>query len=151
MSNNTNETFQIEELALSNRHLLPNENKKAIYFVTVMQGETKKIIYVGFTENLRKNFASHKRRMEFEFLTRLEYQISIFWIVLPEETSHEEGHAAQRCYIRTFEPKLNDNYNTIGCYKLKNPKNRMKILSRINMDIWTKKLKTGSKQEMTKR
>src|SRR4028119_645761 len=112
MSNNTNEIFQIEELALSNSHLLPNDNKKAIYFVTVMQGETKKIIYVGFTENLRKNFASHKRRMEFEFLTRMEYQISIFWIVLPEGTSHEEGHAAQRCYIRTFRSELNENQNT---------------------------------------
>jgi len=114
MSNNTNESFQLEELVLSNSHLLPNENKKTIYFVTVMQEETKKIIYVGFTENLRKNFANHKRRMEFEFLTRMGYQISIFWIALPEGTSHEEGHAAQRCYIRTFEPKLNDNYNTIG-------------------------------------
>ena len=126
MLNNTNETFQIEELALSNSHLLPNENKKAIYFVTVMQGETKKIIYVGFTENLRKNFASHKRRMEFEFLTRMEYQISIFWIVLPEGTSHEEGHAAQRCYIRVFESKLNENQNSFVSLQAEEAKKQSK-------------------------
>ena len=151
MSNNTNETFQIEELALSNSHLLPNENKKAIYFVTVMQGETKKIIYVGFTENLRKNFASHKRRMEFEFLTRMEYQISIFWIVLPEGTSHEEGHAAQRCYIRTFEPKLNDNYNTIGMLQAQESKKQNENCEQNQYGYLDKKVKnwqqTGDDQE----
>jgi hypothetical protein len=112
MSNNTNQTFCLEELALSNSHLLPDENKKAIYFVTLIEGETKKIIFVGFTENLRKNFTNHKRRIEFDFLTRMGYQINISWMLLPEGTSHEEGHAAQRCYIRFFESKLNENQNT---------------------------------------
>jgi hypothetical protein len=112
MSNNTNENFRLEKMALSNSHLLPNDNKKAIYFVIVMEGETKKIIFVGFTENLRKNFENHKRKIEFEFLTRMGYQINISWMVLPEGTSHEEGHAAQRCYIRIFESKLNENQNT---------------------------------------
>ena len=49
MSNNTNETFRLENMALNNSHLLPDENKRAIYFVTLMEGETKKIIFVGFT------------------------------------------------------------------------------------------------------
>jgi hypothetical protein len=71
MSNNTNENFRLEKLALTNSHLLPDENKKAIYFVTVMEGETKKIIFVGFTENLSRNFANHKRKIELEFLMRM--------------------------------------------------------------------------------
>jgi hypothetical protein len=33
--------------------------------------------------------------------------------VLPEGTSHKQGYAAQRCYIRAFEPKLNNDQNTI--------------------------------------
>jgi hypothetical protein len=28
MSNNTNETFRLEKMALSNSHLLPDENKR---------------------------------------------------------------------------------------------------------------------------
>ncbi len=47
MSNNTEEAFRLEKLALNNSHLLPDENKKAIYFVIVMEGETKKIIFVS--------------------------------------------------------------------------------------------------------
>jgi hypothetical protein len=47
-----------KEMALSNSHLLP-EKKKVVYFVTAMQGESKKIIYVGFTPNLRKKFKDH--------------------------------------------------------------------------------------------
>jgi predicted GIY-YIG superfamily endonuclease len=108
------EAFSIEEVTLENSHLLPDDNKKAIYFVTPMQGENKEIVFIGFTENLRKKFAAHKRRIEFEFLNRMGYQTKISWIALPEGTSHEEGHAAQRRYIRAFEPKLNDTYNTIG-------------------------------------
>jgi len=111
MSNNTSEVFSIEEVTLENSHLLP-EGKRGIYFVTAMQGENKNIIFVGFTENLRRNFENHKRKIEFEFLTRMGYQINITWIVLPEGTSHEEGHAAQMCYIRVFESKLNENQNT---------------------------------------
>ncbi|MDP8933717.1 MAG: hypothetical protein M3N42_06135, partial [Cyanobacteriota bacterium] len=55
-----------EEMALGNSHLLPDQ-KKVVYFVTAVQGESKKIIYVGFTPNLRKKFKDHKRKMEFEF------------------------------------------------------------------------------------
>ena len=126
MSNNTNENFRLEKLALSNTHLLPNDNKKAIYFVTVIEGETKKIIFVGFTENLRRNFANHKRKIEFEFLTRMGYQINIFWIVLPQGTSHEEAHAAQMCYIRVFESKLNENQNTFVSLQAEEAKKQSK-------------------------
>jgi len=126
MSNNTNETLHLEKLALSNSHLLPDENRKAIYFVTVMEGESKKIIFVGFTENLRRNFENHKRKIEFEFLTRMGYQINIFWIVLPEGTSHEEGHAAQMCYIRVFESKLNENQNSFVSLQAEEAKKQSK-------------------------
>jgi hypothetical protein len=126
MSNNTNENFRLEKMALSDSHLLPNDNKKAIYFVTVMEGETKKIIFVGFTENLRKNFEKHKRKIEFEFLSRMGYQINIFWIVLPQGTSHEEAHAAQMCYIRVFESKLNENQNTFVSLQAEETKKQSK-------------------------
>jgi len=126
MSNNINENFRLEKLGLSNSHLLPNDNIKAIYFVTVIEGETKKIIFVGFTENLRRNFENHKRKIEFEFLTRMGYQINIFWIVLPQGTSHEEGHAAQMCYIRVFESKLNENQNSFVSLQAEEAKKQSK-------------------------
>jgi hypothetical protein len=66
MSNNTNEAFRLEEVTLSNSRLLPDD-KKAIYFVTAMQGESKKIIFIGFAQNLRRKLATHKRKLEFEF------------------------------------------------------------------------------------
>ena len=112
MSNNTNEAFRLEEVALSNSHLLPDD-KKAIYFVTAMQGESKKIIFIGFAQNLRRKLATHKRKLEFEFLDRMGYQINISWVVLPDGTREKEGYAVQRCYIRAFEPKLNDDLNSI--------------------------------------
>jgi hypothetical protein len=68
------------------------------------------------------------------------YQINISWIVLPEGTSHEEGHALQMCYIRVFEPKLNENQNTFVSYKLKKPKNKVKILSRRQYGYLDKKI-----------
>src|SRR4028119_52135 len=126
MSNNTNETFRLEKMALSNSHLLPDENRKAIYFVTVIEGESKKIIFVGFTENLRRNFENHNRKIEFEFLIRMGYQINIFWIVLPQGTSHEEAHAAQMCYIRIFESKLNENQNTFVSLQAEEAKKQSK-------------------------
>jgi hypothetical protein len=78
-----------------------------------MQGESKKIIFIGFAQNLRKKFATHKRKLEFEFLDRMGYQINISWVVLPDGTREKEGYAVQRCYIRAFEPKLNDDLNSI--------------------------------------
>jgi hypothetical protein len=37
----------LEEMALSNSHLLP-ETKKVVYFVTAMQGESKKIMVLPY-------------------------------------------------------------------------------------------------------
>src|ERR671916_1804420 len=105
------EDMTLEEMALANSHLLP-ETKKVVYFVTAMQGESKKIIYIGFTPNLRRKFKDHNRKLEFEFLDRMGYQINISWVVLPDGTPEKEGYAVQRCYIRAFEPKLNDQQNT---------------------------------------
>jgi hypothetical protein len=42
------------------------------------------------------------------------YQINISWVVLPDGTLEREGYALLRCYIRAFEPKLNDDRNTIA-------------------------------------
>ena len=88
----------LEEIALANSHLLP-ETRKVVYFVTAMQGESKKIIYVGFTPNLRRKFKNHKRIMEFEFLNRMGYQINISCIVLPDRMREKEGQVIQMCYI----------------------------------------------------
>ena len=111
MLNNMSEVFSLEEVALENTHLLPEYGKKVIYFVTAMQGESKTFLYIGFTINLRRKFKNHHRKIEFEFLNRIGYQINISWIVLPDGTSHKEAQAVQMCYIRAFEPKLNDDQN----------------------------------------
>ena len=114
MLNNMNEVFSLEEIALENLHLLPEDGKRVIYFVTSMQGENKTFLYIGFTTNLRKKFRSHHRKIEFEFLNRIGYQINISWIVFPYGTSQKEGHSVQTCYIRAFEPKLNDDQNSFA-------------------------------------
>jgi hypothetical protein len=105
------EVFSLEEVALENTHLLPEYGKKVIYFVTAMQGENKTFLYIGFTINLRKKFKNHHRKIEFEFLNRIGYQINISWVVLPNGIREKEGQAVQMCYIRAFEPKLNDDQN----------------------------------------
>jgi hypothetical protein len=47
----------LEEMALANSHLLP-ETKKVVYFVTAMQGESKKNylhrVYVEFKEKIQR-------------------------------------------------------------------------------------------------
>jgi hypothetical protein len=58
----------LEEIALANSHLLP-ETKKVVYFVTAMQGESKKIIYIGFTPNLTLFCHSGKIKIRSQFLT----------------------------------------------------------------------------------
>jgi len=114
MLNNMNEVFSCEQVALENTHLLPEYGKKVIYFVTAMQGESKTFLYIGFTISLRRKFKSHHRKIEFEFLNRIGYQISISWIVLPNEIREKEGHVVQRCYIQAFKPKLNEDENSIA-------------------------------------
>jgi len=114
MLNNMSEVFSLEEVALENTHLLPEHGKKVIYFVTAMQGENKTFLYIGFTINLRRKFKNHHRKIEFEFLNRIGYQINISWIVLPNAIREKEGHVVQRCYIQAFEPKLNDDQNSFA-------------------------------------
>jgi hypothetical protein len=114
MLNNMSEVFSCEQVALENTHLLPEYGKKVIYFVTAMQGESKTFLYIGFTVNLRKKFKKHHRKIEFEFLNRIGYQINISWIVLPNGIREKEGHVVQRCYIQAFEPKLNEDQNSIA-------------------------------------
>jgi hypothetical protein len=62
----TFEEMALQEMALSDSHLLP-DLKKVVYFVTAMQGESKKIIYIGFTPNLRRKFKDHKRKWNLNF------------------------------------------------------------------------------------
>jgi predicted GIY-YIG superfamily endonuclease len=119
MLNNMSEIFSLEEVALENIDLLP-EGKKVIYFVTAMQGESKTFLYIGFTINLRRKFKEHKRRIEFEFLNRIGYQVNIFWIVLPDATRQKEGQAVEMCYKRAFEPKLNDEQNSFATVQAEN-------------------------------
>jgi hypothetical protein len=77
MSNNANEAFYLQEVTLHNSYLLPEATKWVVYFVTALQGENKKIIFIGFTQNLSEKFKDHKRKLEFEFLDRMGYQINI--------------------------------------------------------------------------
>jgi hypothetical protein len=114
MSNNANEAFYLQEVTLHNSYLLPEKKRWVVYFVTALQGENKEIIFIGFTHNLCEKFKNHKRKLEFEFLERMGYQIKISWIVFPEGTCEREGYAVLRCYTRVFEPKLNDDRNTIA-------------------------------------
>ena len=114
MLNNMSEVFSLEEVALENTHVLPEHKKRVIYFVTAMQGESKTFLYIGFTINLRRKFKSHHRKIEFEFLNRIGYQINISWIVLPNGIREKEGQVVQRCYIQAFEPRLNEDQNSIA-------------------------------------
>ena len=129
----------LEETALGNSHLLP-ERKKVVYFVTAMQGESKKIIYVGFTPNLRRKFKAHNRKMEFEFLDRMGYQINISWIVLPEGTREKEGQVIQMCYIRAFEPKLNTHQNTLAAVQVEESKKRIENLEQCKYEYLKKQV-----------
>jgi len=128
-----------EEMTLGNSHLLP-EKKKVVYFVTAVQGESKKIIYVGFTPNLRKKFKDHKRKMEFEFLDRMGYQINISWIVLPDRMREKEGQVIQMCYIRAFEPKLNIHQNTFAAVQVEESKKRIENLEQCKYEYLKKQV-----------
>jgi hypothetical protein len=118
------EEMALEEMALSDSHLLPDQ-KKVVYFVTAMQGESKKIIYIGFTPNLRRKFKDHNRKMEFGFLDRMGYHINVSWMVLPEGTREKQGQVIQAHYVRVFEPKLNIHQNTLAAVKVEESKKRI--------------------------
>jgi len=129
----------LEEMALANSHLLP-ETKKVVYFVTAMQGESKEIIYIGFTPNLRRKFKDHKRKMEFEFLDRMGYQINISWIVLPEGTREKQGQVIQAHYVRAFKPKLNIHQNTFAAAQAEELKKRIENLEQCKYDSLKKQV-----------
>ncbi len=65
MLNRTSEVFSLEEMAWENSHLLPEDRRKIIYFVTAMQGENRKIVYIGLAHNLIKRLISHNIKVEF--------------------------------------------------------------------------------------
>lgn len=129
----------LEEMALTNSHLLP-ETKKVVYFVTAMQGESKKIIYIGFTPNLRRKFKDHNRKMEFEFLELMGYQINISWIVLPEGVREKQGQVIQAYYVRAFEPKLNIHQNTLAAAQAEESKKRIENLEQCKYDSLKKQV-----------
>jgi hypothetical protein len=112
MLKNISEVFALKEVALENIDLLPEYGEKVVYFVTAAQEESKKILYIGFTTNLRRKLKKHSRKLEFQFLNRIGYQINISWIVLPDGISQKEGQAVEMCYKRALEPKLNDAQNS---------------------------------------
>jgi hypothetical protein len=126
-------------MALANSHLLPDQ-KKVIYFVTAMQGESKKFIYIEFTSNLRRKFKDHNRKMEFEFLDRMGYQINISWIVLPEGTRDKQAQVIQACYVRAFEPKLNIHQNTFAAVQVEELKRRIENLEQCKYDFLKKQV-----------
>jgi hypothetical protein len=131
----------LEEMALANSHLLP-DTKKVVYFVTVMQGENKKIIYIGFTSNLRRKFKDHNRKMEFEFLDRMGYEINISWIVLPEGTRDKQAQVIQAYYVRAFEPKLNIHQNTFAAVQVEQLKKGIENLEQCKYDFLKKQVES---------
>jgi len=112
MLKDISEVFSVKEVALENIDLLPEYAEKVIYFVTAAQGESKNFLYIGFTTNLRRKFKRHNRKVKFEFLNKIGYQINISWVVLPNGISEREGQAVEMCYKRALEPKLNDDQNS---------------------------------------
>jgi len=112
MLNRTSEVFALEEMAWENSHLLPEDRRKVIYFVTAMQGENREIVYIELAHNLSKRLMSHHRKVEFEFLNRMGYQVKIFGIVLPHGISEKQAQSVHVFYTRIFQPKLNNDYNS---------------------------------------
>jgi predicted GIY-YIG superfamily endonuclease len=122
MLKDISEVFAVKEVALQNIDSLPECGQKVIYFVTAVQGETKIFLYIGFTINLSRKLKQHKRKIEFEFLSRIGYQINIAWVVLPEGTREKEGQAIEMCYRRTFQPKLNGEQNSLAAVQAEESK-----------------------------
>ncbi len=95
MLKDISEVFSVKEVALENINLLPEYAEKVIYLVTAAQGERKNFLYIGFTTNLRRKFKRHNRKVEFEFLNKIGYQINISGVVLPNGISEREGQAVE--------------------------------------------------------
>ena len=112
MLNRASEVFSLEEMTWENSHLLAEDRRKIIYFVTAMRGENREIVYIGLAHNLSKRLTSHHRKVEFEFLNRMGYQVKIFGIVLPHGISERQAQSVHVFYTRIFQPKLNDDYHS---------------------------------------
>jgi len=140
MLNIASEVFSVEKVTLQNIYLLPEDRKPRVYFVMLTQGEHKNIIYVGFTHCLRQKWINHHRKIEFEFLNRIGYQINIFGIVLPEIT-HVEGQAVQALYRKVLQPKLNRDRNSFAVIQAEQIKKQIKFLEEKECENYKKLIK----------
>jgi hypothetical protein len=147
MSNHTDEVFFFQEVALEHSHLLPEDGRKIIYFVTVMQGEAQKIVYIGFSQNLKKMLVNHHRKIEFEFLNRMGYQVNIFGIVLPDGISEKEVQSVHIFYTRVFQPKLNDDYNSFFLIQAEQIKKRIETCELNGFQYFKKEIRDWSQNE----
>jgi len=147
MSNNSSEVISMKEVALENSHLLPEDKRKIIYFVTAIQGQDKKIVYIGFSQNLSKTLQNHYRKIELEFLNRMGYQVNIFGMVLPDEISEGEVQALHIFYTRIFQPKLNDDYNTFVVIQSEQIKKRIETSELKGFQYFQKQIKDWGQNE----
>ncbi len=147
MLNSVSEVFCVEKVTLENTHLLPEDRKPIVYFIISMQGGYKKIVYIGFTHCLRQKWINHHRKIEFEFLNRMGYQINIFGIVLPEAISHTEGQALHTFYQRIFEPKLNKDRNTFVVIQAEHIKKQIETLEQNGCEHYKEQIKNSGQNE----
>ena len=140
MLNNISEVFSLEEVALENSDVLPGYGKKVVYFVTAMQGESKIFLYVDMTVDLRMKFKNHPRKIEFEFLKRIGYQINICWIVFPDRTTQKKLQLMQISYVQIFEPKLNGDQNTFAAVQAEERKKRLENWEQSRYEYLKKKV-----------
>ena len=147
MLNIASEVFCVEKVTLENIDLLPENRKSILYFVMSMQGEQKNIVYIGFTHSLRQKWVNHRRKVEFEFLNRMGYQISIFGIVLPEIISHAEAQAIHSLYQRIFEPKLNNNRNSFVVIQAEQIKKQIELCEQSGCEHYKEPIKNSRQNE----
>jgi hypothetical protein len=141
MLNIASEVFCVEKVTLENIDLLPEDRKPIVYFVMSTQGGHKNIVYIGFTHCLRQKWMNHHRKIEFEFLNRIGYQINIFGIVLPETTNHVEGQAVQALYRRVLQPKLNKDRNSFAVIQAEQIKKQVEILEQNGCENYKEPIK----------
>jgi hypothetical protein len=142
MLNIASEVFSVEKVTLQNIYLLPEDRKPIVYFVMLTQGGYKNIIYVRFTHCLRQKWINHRRKIEFEFLNRIGYQINIFGIVLPEITN-VEGQAVLALYRKILQPKLNRDRNSFAVIQAEQIKKQIKMLEENECENYKKLIKSS--------
>ena len=147
MLNIASEVFCVEKVTLENTDLLPEDRKPIVYFVMSVQGGHKNIVYIGFTHCLRQKWINHHRKLEFEFLHRVGYQINILGIVLSQATSHIEGQAVQVLYRRIFEPKLNNDRNSFVVIQAEHIKKQIEILEQNGCEHYKEFIKNSGQDK----